>query len=189
MQKQNLDILRTLERLDFLHIRSSKKQNLNFIGAFKQLNYLYLSGAFEDLSPIAECTALSTLILNCTIDKLNFIVKLSKLAYLAIDSCSLNCTLDALANSSVSMLRLSSVRKLTSIFELENMDNLNFLHLSSSKIEQLCNFSSIKNLKQLELYSMSSLKEIDPLWTAEQLEVLELRELNKGISALKHYME
>lgn len=58
-----------------------------------------------------------------------------------------------------------------------------FLHLSLPKVERLCDFSNMQNLLQLELDFMKALQEIDNLWTAEQLEVLELKEIHTGIEA------
>lgn len=41
----------------------------------------------------------------------------------------------------------------------------------------------MRNLRQLELDYMKSLQEIDNLWTADQLEVLMLKEIHTGIKA------
>lgn len=57
-----------------------------------------------------------------------------------------------------------------------------FLHLSLPKVERLCDLAC-HNLRQLELDFMKSLQEIDNLWTAEQLEMLELKEIHTGIKA------
>ncbi|RXZ81063.1 hypothetical protein EBB07_16680 [Paenibacillaceae bacterium] len=182
-QQHDLSMLGAMQRMEFLKINSKKTQNLDFIRHYKLLKYLSLSGKFDDLSPIADCMMLNTLILNCAIDQLDFVVDLPLMAYLAIDSCTLNGSLDVLAESNISMLRLSSVRNLTTIDALGALHNLVYLHLSLPKIERLCDFSNMNNLRQLELDFMKSLREIENLWTADRLEVLELKEIHKGITA------
>ncbi|WP_340398328.1 hypothetical protein [Paenibacillus sp. FSL H8-0079] len=182
-QPQDLNILSTMQRMVFLTIRSPKIQNLDFIRNFKYLDYLALSGKFSDLSPIEDCIRLRTLVLNCAIDQLDFVVDLPLIEYLAIDQCTLSGSLEGLAESNISMLRLSSVRNLTDIDAVGTLHNLVYLHLSLPKIERLCDFSGMKNLRQLELDFMKSLQEIDNLWTAGQLEVLVLKEIQKGIKA------
>ncbi|UPK42537.1 hypothetical protein [Paenibacillus pabuli] len=182
-QSQDLNKLSELHKMEFLNIRSPKKQNLEFIRNFKYLNYLALSGKFADLSPIEDCIRLSTLVLNCDIDQLDFVVDLPFIEYLAIDHCTLVGSLEVLAESNIRMLRLSSVKNLTDIDVLGSLHQLVFLHLSLPKIERLCNFSHMKHLKQLELDFMKSLQQIDNLWTAVQLEVLEFKEIHKGIGA------
>jgi len=182
-QKQDLNRLGALDRMEFLRIRSPKKQNLEFIRNYKFLKYLELSGKFEDLSPIADCIRLDTLVLNCAIDQLDFVVELPMIKYLAIDSCTLNGTLEVLADSNISMLRLSSVRNLVNIDALASLNNLSYLHLSLPKVERLCDFSNMNNLRQLELDYMKSLQEIENLWTASRLEVLMLKEIHTRIKA------
>jgi len=182
-QQQDLSMLAALKRIEFLNIRSKKSQNLDFIRNYKRLEYLALSGKFDDLSPIADCMMLNTLFLNCAIDQLDFVVDLPLIKYLTIDSCTLNGSLDVLANSNISMLKLSSIRNLTNIDALGVLHNLTYLHLSLSKVEQLCDFSNMKQLRQLELHYMKSLREMESLWTADRVEVLELREINNSIRA------
>ncbi|MGG4482194.1 hypothetical protein [Paenibacillus illinoisensis] len=182
-QKQDLNVLGALQRLEFLNIRAAKTQNLEFIRQYKQLQYLSLSGKFDDLAPIEDCIRLSTLVLNCSIETLDFALDLPFIEYLAIDNGALNGPLDVLADSNIRMLRLSSVRNLTLIDELSALHHLEFLHLSLPKVERLCDFSGMKNLRQLELDFMKSLQHIDNLWTTEHLEVLVLKEIHKGIKA------
>lgn len=182
-QPQDLSILSALQKMEFLNTRSPKKQNLDFIRNYKYLNYLALSGKFPDLSPIEDCIRLSTLVLNCDIDQLDFVVDLPFIEYLALDHCTLAGSLEVLADSNIRMLRLSSVKNLTEIDAVGALHHLVFLHLSLPKIERLCDFSHMKNLRQLELDFMKSLQEIENLWTADQLEVLELKEIHKGIKA------
>ncbi|WP_440111430.1 hypothetical protein [Paenibacillus sp. QZ-Y1] len=182
-QPQDLNVLSVLQKMEFLNIRSPKKQNLDFIRNYKYLNYLALSGKFSDLSPIEDCIRLSTLVLNCVIDQLDFVVDLPLIEYLAIDNCILNDPIEVLAESNIRMLRLSSVKNLTEIEALGTLHNLVFLHLSLPKIERLCDFSQMKNLRQLELDFLKSLQEMESLWTANGLEVLGLKEIHKGIKA------
>ncbi|MDL1164020.1 hypothetical protein P0100_23770, partial [Yersinia pestis] len=158
-QQQDLNRLGAMDRMEFLKIRSPKTQNLDFIRNYKFLKYLELSGKFDDLSAIADCIRLDTLVLNCAIDQLDFVVDLPLMKYLAVDSCTLNGSLHVLADSNISMLRLSSVRNLTNIDALAALDHLAFLHLSLPKVERLCDFSHMRNLRQLELDYMKSLQE------------------------------
>lgn len=51
------------------------------------------------------------------------------------------------------------------------------------KVEKLCDFYAMDNLKQLELKNMKSLIEIDVLKRASNLEILELKEINTKIKA------
>ncbi|MGI2294466.1 hypothetical protein [Paenibacillus sp. GXUN7292] len=182
-QQQDLSMLSGLRQMKFLIIRSKKSQNLDFIRNYKQLEYLWLSGKFVDLAPIADCMMLNTLILNCAIDQLDFVSELPLIKYLSIDSCTLNGSLDVLAHSNIRMLKLSAVHNLTNIDALGTLHNLAYLHLTLPKVERLCDFSNMKQLRQLELHFMKSLREIENLWTADRLEVLELREINNGIKA------
>lgn len=182
-QKQDLNVLGALQRLEFLNIRAAKTQNLEFLRQYKQLQYLSLSGKFDDLAPIEDCIRLSTLVLNCSIETLDFALDLPFIEYLAIDNGALNGPLDVLADSNIRMLRLSSVRNLTHIDELSALHHLEFLHLSLPKVERVCDFSGMKNLRQLELDFMKSLQHIDNLWTTEHLEVLVLKEIHKGLKA------
>ncbi|PJN56985.1 hypothetical protein PAEVO_37110 [Paenibacillus sp. GM2FR] len=182
-QQQDLNRLGAMDRMEFLKIRSPKTQNLDFIRNYKFLKYLELSGKFDDLSAIADCVQLDTMVLNCAIDQLDFVVALPLMKYLAIDSCTLNGSLEVLANSNISMLRLSAVRNLTNIDALAVLDHLAFLHLSLPKVERLCDFSHMRNLRQLELDYMKSLQEIGNLWTADRLEGLMLKEIPTRIKA------
>ncbi|MCM3170898.1 hypothetical protein [Paenibacillus sp. MER 99-2] len=182
-QRQHLTQLSALERMNYLEIHSPKAQSLDFIRNFKYLKYLLLSGKFNDLSPIEDCIRLETLVLNCAIEKLDFVVDLPFLAYLSIDSCTFNDSLDVLSTSNISMLRLSAVRNLSNIDTLETLKNLVYLRLSLPKVERLCDFSRLSNLRQLELDYMKSLQDIDHLWNANQLEVLELKEINPKLKA------
>ncbi|QTH40181.1 hypothetical protein J4772_21470 [Cohnella sp. LGH] len=183
-QPQDLTRLGRMKQMQFLNVSSPKKaQSLDFIRSYSQLNYLELHGKFEGLTPIAECASLNTLLLNCAIDRLDFIAELPQIKYLLIDSCELNGPLDVLAESNLSMLVLSAVRNLTDIQAVGQMRNLSFLQLSLPKVERLCDFSKMDNLRQLELNYMKSLRDIANLWTAKQLEVLELKEINTAIKA------
>nr|WP_154887881.1 hypothetical protein [Paenibacillus xylanexedens] len=78
---------------------------------------------------------------------------------------------------------LGSVRKPMSIQGLEQMHGLEYLHVSLPKLEQCCDFSQMPRLRQLELVYMKSLQDIECLWTARALEVLELKEINTAIKA------
>ncbi|MDR6723324.1 hypothetical protein J2W91_001776 [Paenibacillus amylolyticus] len=182
-QRQDLNPLSALDRMDYLEIHSPKGQSLDFIRNFKYLKYLSLHGKFNDLSPIEDCIRLETLVLNCAIEKLDFVVDLPLITYLAIDSCTLNDSLDVLASSNINMLRLSAIRNLSNIDALEALHNLVYLRLSLPKVERLCDLSSMSNLRQLELDYMKSLQDIDHLWNANQLEVLELKEINPKLKA------
>lgn len=121
-QRQDLNSLGTMDQMEFLKLRSPKTQSLDFIRNYKFLKYLELSGKFDDLAPIADCLRLDTLVLNCAIDQLDFVVDLPMMKYLALDSCTLNGSLHVLADSNVSMLRLSSVRNLVNIDALAALD-------------------------------------------------------------------
>lgn len=182
-QRQDLTRLGAMDRMEFLKLRSPKTQSIDFIRSYKFLKYLELSGKFDDLAPIADCIRLDALVLNCSIDQLDFVVDLPLMKYLALDSCTVNGSLNVLADSNVSMLRLSSVRNLVNIDDLAPLDRLAFLHLSLPKVERLCDFSHMRNLRQLELDYMKSLQEIGNLWTADRLEVLMLKEISTRIKA------
>ncbi|REK75096.1 hypothetical protein [Paenibacillus paeoniae] len=183
-EQQDLTLLGAMTHMQFLNISSPKKAiNLAFIQNYKQLNYLELHGKFNDLAPIAECIRLETLVLNCTVEQLNFVNELPLIKYLSIDSCDLLGPLDAIAESNVSILRLSVVRNLTDIAALGKLRNLVFLQLSLPKVERLCDFSGMDKLKQLELDYMKALKDIENLWTAKQLEVLSLKDIHTAIKA------
>ncbi|WP_339273958.1 hypothetical protein MKY59_23095 [Paenibacillus sp. FSL W8-0426] len=183
-QSQDLSTLGAMEQMQFLNVSSPKKAvNLEFIESYKRLTYLELHGKFTDLTPISECIHLDTLVLNCKVDRLDVAAELPLLKYLGIDSCELNAPLAALGDSNVSMLRLSAVRKLSDIGELALLHNLEFLHLALPKVEYLCNFSKLDRLRQLELDYMKSLRNIDQLWTARNLEAITLKEINTSIKA------
>jgi len=183
-QQQDLTKLGAIKQLQFLIMNSPKKaQSLDFIRNYTQLNYLELHGKFNDLAPVAECIRLNSLVLNCAIDRLDVVAELPLIKYLSIDSCELKGPLDAIADSNVSMLVLSSVRNLIDIQAVGQMRNLDFLQLSLPKVERLCDFSKMDKLRQLELSYMKSLRDIDNLWSARRLEVLELKEINTAIKA------
>lgn len=95
----------------------------------------------------------------------------------------MNGTFDTIADSNVSMLILSSIRNLTDIQAVGQMRNLDFLHLSLPKVERLSDFSKMNKLLQLELSCMKLLQDIENLWSARRLEVLELKEINTAIKA------
>ncbi|MFF2885920.1 hypothetical protein [Paenibacillus sp. NPDC057967] len=183
-EPQDLSMLGSMVQLQFLNISSPKKPlELAFIQSYKKLAYLELHGKFKDLRPIAECISLETLILNCSIDQLDFVNELPLIKYLSIDSCDVKGPIEVLAPSNVSMLKLSSVRNLTDIEPLGKLQNLEFLHLSLPKVERLCDFSKLGNLRQLELDYMKALRDIQNLWTANRLEALELKDINTAVKA------
>ncbi|CAH1191366.1 MULTISPECIES: hypothetical protein [Paenibacillus] len=179
----DLSILGKLERLQFLSITSKKPVNLNFTSNFRNLQYLSLYGEFVDLTPIGDATELDTLILSTTIHEVDFVRQLTKLECLFIHDCTLKGSLAALANSTVKMLSLANIRNLTNLDDIASMHNLTYLRLSLSKVEALCDFSKMHNLRQLELDNMKALKHIDLLWSAPLLEMLELRQISTSIKA------
>jgi hypothetical protein len=179
----DLSVLCKLERLQFLSITAKKPIDLSFLASFKQLQYLSVHGKFHDLTPIGGAPSLDTLILQTTIHELEFVRRLPKLLCLFIHDSILIGSLDALANCTVPMLSLAAIRNLTELDALESMSNLTYLHLSLPKVEALCDFSNMPKLRQLELDQMKALEYIDPIWTAPQLEMLQLREISAAVTA------
>lgn len=183
-QAQDLTILGAMEQLQFLRLNSpAKATRLNFIEHYNQLTFLELRGKFKDFASIATCLRLNTIILNCSIESLDVLAELPMLQYLSLDHGELKGGLDVLTESTISMLKLSSVRKLTSVQGLEQMHGLEYLHLSLPKLEQLCDFSQMPCLRQLELDYMKSLRDTEHLWTAGTLESIELKEINTALKA------
>lgn len=182
-QSIDLSILGQLERLQYLSITSKKPVSLSFISNFKELQYLSVDGKFLDLTPIGDAIELDTLILSTTIHELDFVTQLPKLQCLFIHDCTLEGSLAPLADSTVTMLSLAAIRNLTELDVLSSIHNLTCLRLSLSKVESLCDFSKMHNLRQLELDNMKGLEQIDLLWTAQQLEMLQLREMSTAIKA------
>lgn len=182
---QNMDLskLGKLVHLQYLSIISKKPLNLSFLSSMKELQYLSLLGKYLDLTPIGEASRLDTLRLGTAIQDLGFVHSLPKLVCLFINDCTLDTSLAALADSSVHMLSLAGIRNLTKLHGLESVSQLTYLSLSLSKVEALCDFSGMPHLRQLELDYMPALKHIEQLWTAEQLEVLRLKEIPKAIKA------
>ncbi|MEC0090822.1 leucine-rich repeat domain-containing protein [Paenibacillus macquariensis] len=181
-QKQDLHHLQKLKNVEFLKIDSDQALSIDFISSFQKLQHLELIGKFDDLSPIGICKNLSSLILKCTIEQLNFI-KETPIQYLLIDNCNVNCDLDVLNVPTLKMLELSSIAKLEDVSFLSRFEHLEFLSLSLSRVEKLCDFAAMHNLKQLKLDYMKSLMEIDVLKGASNLEILELKEINTKIKA------
>ncbi|WP_334077377.1 hypothetical protein [Paenibacillus sanfengchensis] len=182
-QSCDLSMLSQLCHLNYLSIASKKPINLDFVTDFKQLQFLSLDGQFTDLSPVGNCSRLDTLILRCTIDELGFVSRLPLIHCLYIHDCGLESPLSTLADSNIKILSLASIRNLLSLDALASLHQLHFLHLSLPKVEFLCDFSSMKQLKQLELNRMKSLKNIDLLRTAQRLESLKLCEISPAIKA------
>ncbi|MEK3703952.1 hypothetical protein MKY87_07445 [Paenibacillus sp. FSL R7-0198] len=183
-QAQDLTILGAMEQMQFLRLNSpAKATRLDFIEHYRQLTFLELRGKFNGLASIAACLQLHTLILNCTVESVDVLAELPMLQYLSLDQCELKGGLDVLTQSTISMLKLSSVRKMTSIQGLEQMRGLEYLHLSLPKLEQLCDFSHLTSLRQLELDYMKSLRDTTHLWTARALESIELKEMNTALKA------
>ncbi|WP_020618295.1 hypothetical protein [Paenibacillus daejeonensis] len=182
-QRQDLSKLAAVKGMQYLNLRADKKQSIDFIRNYKHLTYLALSGKFEELSPIEDCIRLTTLVLNTAVNSLDFLVDLPFITYLAIDSVPLNGPLEVLAASNLTMLRLSSVRNLTSIDAISHLHNLTSLQLSLPKVEQLCDLSRLTRLAQLELDYMKSLRNVNGLWSASGLEVLLLKEISKSVTA------
>lgn len=182
-QSCDLSTLSQLCHLNYLSIAAKTPMYLDFVADFKQLQFLLLEGRFTDLSPVGNCSRLDTLILRCNINELGFVSRLPRLQCLYIHDCSLESPLSALADSNIKILSLASIRNLLSLDALASLRQLHFLHLSLPKVEYLCDFSNMKQLKQLELARMKSLKNIDLLRTAQRLESLELREISPAIKA------
>lgn len=179
----DLSVLSKLERLQFLSISAKKPVDLSFLASFKQLQYLSVHGKYTDLTPIGDATSLDTLILRTTIHELEFVRRLHKLQCLFIHDSILNGSLDALADSTVTMLSLAAIRNLTELDVLETMHRLAYLRLSLPKVKALCDFTNMPNLRQLELDQMKALEHVAPLWAVPQLEMLELRELSTAVTA------
>ncbi len=179
----DLSVLSKLERLQFLSITTKKPVDLSFISSFKELQYLSVHGKYADLTPIGDASSLDTLILRTTIHELEFIRRLPKLQCFFIHDSILNGSLDALADSSVTMLSLAAIRNLSELDVLASMQNLAYLRLSLPKVKALCDFTNMYKLRQLELDQMKALEHIAPLWAVPQLEMLELRELSATVTA------
>ncbi|WP_340023630.1 hypothetical protein MHI24_00645 [Paenibacillus sp. FSL K6-1096] len=179
----DLSVLGTLERLQYLSITAKKPVDLSFISSLKELQYLSLHGKFADLTPIGGAARLDTLILRTTIHELDFIRRLPKLQCLFIHDSILDGSMDALADSSVTMLSLAAIRNFTELDVLADMHNLAYLRLSLPKVKALCDFTNMPNLRQLELDQMKALEHVAPLWAVPQLEMLELRELSAAVTA------
>jgi len=180
-RRHDLSRLSALKRLRFLALRADKPLSLDFVGSFKQLSYLSLGGKCDDLSPIGNCIRLTTLVLNVPVERLDWLARLPQLDYLAIDSCPLQASLAELAGSSLSMLRLSAVRNLSELHGLEALAQLRSLQLSLPKVERLCDFAGLRNLRQLELDYMRSLHDIEGLWRAPALETLMLKDISRTV--------
>ncbi|WP_342551176.1 hypothetical protein [Paenibacillus sp. FSL R7-0652] len=179
----DLSILGKLEQLQFLSITSNKPVNLEFLSNFRNLQYLSLHGTFVDLAPIEDAAELDTLILSTNFHELNFIRHLNQLECLFIHDCTLKGSLEGLADSNVKMLSLANIRNLTDLNDITSMHNLIYLRLSLPKVEALCDFSKMNNLRQLEMDHMKALKHIDQLWSAPRLEMLQLRQISTSIKA------
>lgn len=180
-RRYDLSRLTALKRLRFLVLRADKPLNLDFVGSFKQLSYLALSGKCDDLAPIGDCIRLTTLILSVPVERLDWLARLPQLDYLALDSCTLQAPLTELADTNLSMLRLSSVRNLTELQGLEALERLISLQLSLPKVERLCDFAGLRGLRQLELDYMKSLRDMEGLWRAPALETLMLKDISGAI--------
>lgn len=180
----DLNELSQLDQMQYLSIISKKPINLSFISSFKQLQCAFLQGKFVDLSPIQHASQLDTLVLRTAIVNLDFLTALPKLTCLCIQDCTMEVgALAVLANTTVTMLRLASIRNLSQLDDLASMDKLVSLQLVLPNVEQLCDFSKLHQLTQLELEQMKALNDITPLWTAKQLEMLTLREMSPAIKA------
>lgn len=184
IQSCDLSLLGQLHHLKYLSIISKKPINLDFLANFTQLQFLSLDGKFTDLQLIENCHQLDTLILRCTVSELVFVSRLPRIQCLYIHDCSVEGSLAALSDSNVKILSLSSIRNLTSLDALASLHNLHYLRLSLPKVEYLCDFSNMKQLRQLDLTRMKSLKNIDLLWTAQSLERITLSEISTAIDAL-----
>jgi hypothetical protein len=100
--------------VEFLRIDSDQTISIDFISSFQKLQHLQLIGKFDDLSPIGNCKSLSSIVLQCTVEQLNF-VKEIPIEYLLIDNCNVNCDLDVLNVRTLKMLELLSIAKLEDI--------------------------------------------------------------------------
>lgn len=101
---------------------------------------------------------LDTLILSTNFHELNFIRHLNQLECLFIHDCTLKGSLEGLADSNVKMLSLANIRNLTDLNDITSMHNLIYLRLSLPKVEALCDFSKMNNLRLTGNGSYESIK-------------------------------
>ena len=166
------------------HLTVKNSTDLSYIQEFKNLEYLDIESGkdigFESISRLAK---LKTLLLHfITINNLSFIAN-TKIDYLLIDVCRLNCDLSVLSQSNLQTLELSENHKLTDLHFIEKISMLEKLSINQSKAIELFDFSGLMYLEELHLKCMKSLESINCLSSAKSLRTLYINEINTKLKA------
>jgi hypothetical protein len=166
------------------HLTVKKSTDLSYIQEFKYLEYLDIeSGVDAGFESISGLNNLKTLLLHfITINNFNFIAN-TKIDYLLIDVCRLNCDLSVLSQSNLKTLVLSENHKLTDLHFIEKISTLEKLSINQSKAIELFDFSNLIYLEELHLKCMKSLESIECLSSAKSLKTLYINEINTKLKA------
>jgi len=162
----------------------TKPIDLSFLKILKDIEFLWIqNGRYTGFEVISNFKKLKTLLLQfITLNSLDFAAN-TKMDFLSIDDCRLNCDLSVLNQSNIQSLSISENHNLTDLHFIEKMSALKHLEISQSKATGLFDFSNLTHLEKLLLKRMKSLESIACLSFAKSLKTLYIEELNTKIKA------
>lgn len=176
-----------MTQLISLKLNPLNKLDISFLSNLKFLKEINLSGKFNSLDSIKNCTDLETIYLSTTIDSFDFFKDLNRVKEVFIDSCLVLNDFTLLNKPTLQKLSVTSVKMLEQIDSLANFESLIFLRIDASRLKVLPNMSKLINLKKLELKYMKIWENPEILNTIPSLEELELQEINTKLKAEEFY--
>lgn len=183
----SLQTLSSMQQLTKLTLGPSKKLDLSFISAYRNLQDIWLSGSFSELENLSRCIALEKVILNTTIDSFEFMRPLEKVQSLAVDQCAAPFDFEPFNKPSLKELRLSSIFNLSHVDDLADFVHLQSLKIHAGKLELLPDLGKLKQLRSLELTGMKVWRNPEALQALSVLEDLRLTEINTKLKPEQFY--
>ena len=175
--------------LDYFQIRCvprkiSKPIDLSFLKTLNDIEFLWIqNGQYTGFEVISHFKKLKTLLLQfITLNSLDFVAN-TKIDFLSIDVCRLNCDLSVLNQSNIQSLSISENHNLTDLRFIEKMTALKHLEIEQSKATELFDFSYLTQLEKLLLKNMKSLASLTCLSFSKSLKTLYIAELNTKVKA------
>lgn len=183
-KKQDFSPLSGLQQLRSFGLITKKPVSIQFLEELTELEQLSFDGTPESLAPISHSVNLKRLFLQkVTIDSLEVIRALPKLAMIGVDVAIFRCAPGDLNIVPLRHLRLTNNRELADYSFLSRFTRLQSLELSSGQMTVMPDLHALPKLTYLVLNYLPKVTAIENIGTAPAIEKLELRDINPKLKA------
>ncbi len=162
--------------IKILHLGDTRPEKLSieFLGSFKRLRELSITGYKHHIDVIDKLQNLEKLALrSLVISDLNMLAGLDNLWWLSVTHGSLMDISQLRELPNLKYLKLRGVRSLTDLSPISDLQSLQYLHLQSLKAAvKLPDFSRLQNLRRLHLERIRAIRDLTPILKCPNLKEL-----------------